>query len=173
MTRSVLALLLMTLAFALPAPAALAQTDTGGPAVQVRYDDPAHFSEARITPPSERLGADDYLQPLKRYIEQRAARMLQPGQRLSIVITDIKRAGSYEPRMGAAGTWIRVIRRTYPPRIDLHFTLRDAQGAVLREGKRTLTSPNFMSSVSPTDTDNLRYEKALIDRWLRRGESAL
>ncbi|GAB3023129.1 MULTISPECIES: DUF3016 domain-containing protein [Oleiagrimonas] len=153
--------------------ASLASPTQNTPSVQVRYDDPAHFTEARTTPPSERTGADDYLVSLKRYIEHRAARILAPGQHLSIVITDIDRAGSFEPRMSTAGHWIRVIRRTYPPRIDLRFTLTDTNGKVLREGTRKLTSPNFMTLVSPTDTDNLRYEKLLIDRWLRKGTQGL
>lgn len=142
-------------------------------AVQVRYDHPEKFTEARMTPPGRMTDAEDYLGPLKRYIEHRAARMLKPGQHLSIVITDVDRAGEYEPWPGAPTGWMRVVRRTYPPRIDLHFTLHDAQGAVVKQGTRKLFDMSFMDDVSTTNSDPLRYEKALIDHWLRHGESGL
>lgn len=142
-------------------------------AVQVRYDHPEKFTEARQTPPSRMTDADDYLGPLKRYIEHRAKHVLGPGQHLSIVITDVDLAGEYEPWSGAQTGWIRVVRRTYPPRIDLHFTLQDANGAVLKQGTRKLFDLDFMDTVSSTNSDPLRYEKALIDRWLKHGESGL
>jgi len=40
---------------------------------------------------------------------------------------------------------------------------------VLREGTRTLRDPAFLSgSGNRSDAGGLRYEKALLDRWLRK-----
>jgi hypothetical protein len=143
------------------------------PSVQVRYIHPKHFTETRFTPPSERIGSMDYLAPLKRYIEKRAAKVIQPGQKLSIEITDIKRAGNYEPWPGGPSGWMRVVRSDYPPRITLHFTLHGADGSVLKKGTRHLIGMGFMSWSMPGNSDPLRYEKTLIDHWLRHGENKL
>jgi hypothetical protein len=166
---------LSLLALLLPAMAvqARAAATSPPPVVEVTYTHPDQFTETRITPISERYHAQDYLPRLKHYIQQRAARLLGPGQHLSIVITDLALAGNYEPWPGSPTGWMRVIRRSYPPRIDLHFTLRDAQGRLLKEGVRKLRNPGFMDSASIHDSDPLRYEKALVDRWLRKGVNGL
>jgi hypothetical protein len=59
----------------------------------------------------------------------------------------------------------------YPPRIALRFKLTDADGKVIRAGKRQLNGLGYLHDqpASPGNTDPLRYDKGLIDRWLRRG----
>lgn len=165
--------ILLSLGLLMAAATAWAVTDPAASAVHVRYAHPESFTEARQTPPGERQDARSYLAPLKHYIQHRASRVLQPGQQLSIVVTDVDRAGQYEPLFGAQNGWMRVIRGTYPPRIDLHFTLRNAQGTVVKQGTRKLLDLGFMDTISATDTDPLRYEKALVDRWLRHGEDGM
>ena len=64
---------------------------------------------------------------------------------------------------------VRVIKDHYPPRIDLDFVLRDASGAVVAEGARELRDMGFMQRAGAAmNSDALRYEKQLIDDWLRR-----
>lgn len=64
-----------------------------------------------------------------------------------------------------------MMRDIYPPRIDLDFTLTDANGKVLRQGSRKLRNLGYLSSGTGmgSNSDSLRYDKALLDRWLRRG----
>ncbi|MGY3041726.1 hypothetical protein ACVWWQ_003359 [Rhodanobacter sp. TND4EL1] len=140
--------------------------------VSVRYSHPAHFTEATR---SVGFHPDDdaYLEPLKAYFIQRAARILAPGQRLDVVVTDVDRAGEYEPWRGPNFNNVRIVKDIYPPRIDLDFTLYGADGKVLRSGSRKLRDVAFLSRVSATDQDSLRYEKSLIDRWLRKGPDGL
>lgn len=141
--------------------------------VSVRYKDPQHFTEAKRSLGVHLVDADAYLEPLKAYIVQRASRILAPGQRLDIEVTDVVRAGAYEPWRGPDFIDVRIIRDIYPPRIDLNFTLYGADGKVLRQGERKLRDAAFLSSSSPVDQDSLRYEKSLIDLWLRRGAGNL
>jgi hypothetical protein len=144
-------------------------------AVNVRYDHPENFTETRevraFAPAQADLG---YLDTLKAYIEKRAAAVLAPGQRLDIVVTDLDRAGSYLPTVGMTHP-VRIVESLYPPRIQLHFRLLDEQGQVIREGDRKLTDLAFLyeGSTAPGQTDPLRYEKRLIDRWLAKGPSKL
>ncbi len=141
--------------------------------VSVHYKDPQHFTEAKRSFGVHAIDADAYLKPLKDYITQRASRILAPGQRLDIEVTDVDRAGEYEPWRGPNFNDLRIIKDVYPPRIDLHFTLYGADGKVLREGSRKLRDPAFLSDSSAADQDSLRYEKSLIDRWLRKGAGKL
>lgn len=141
--------------------------------VSVRYKDPQHFTEARRSFGIHLIDADDYLKPLKAYIVQRASRILAPGQRLDIEITDVDRAGEYEPWRGPNFDDVRIIKDVYPPSIDLHFTLYGADGKVLREGSRKLRDLAFLSHGMANDQDTLRYEKSLIDLWLRKGAGKL
>ncbi|MFC5526802.1 DUF3016 domain-containing protein [Rhodanobacter ginsengisoli] len=141
--------------------------------VDVHYKDPQHFSEARRSFGTHLIDADAYLKPLQAYIAQRASRILAPGQRLDIEVTDVDRAGEYEPWRGPRFQDVRIIKDTYPPRIDLNFTLYGADGKVLREGHRQLRDPAFLSNTSSVHQDPLRYEKSLIDRWLRKGAGKL
>ncbi|MFC5437197.1 DUF3016 domain-containing protein [Rhodanobacter umsongensis] len=141
--------------------------------VSVRYRDPQHFTEAKRSFGVHLIKADDYLQPLQAYIAQRASRVLAPGQRLDIEVTDVDRAGEYEPWRGPRFDDVRVVKDIYPPRIDLDFTLYGADGKVLRQGHRELRDLSFLSHSSGADQDSLRYEKSLVDRWLRKGAGSL
>jgi len=141
----------------------------------VRYDHPENFAETKEVRAFAPLRADSgYLKTLKAYIEKQAAAELQQGQTLDIVVTDVDRAGSYAPSVGSLQP-VRIVEDVYPPRITLHFRLLDSQGQVLREGDRKLTDLAFMYD-SPggfSNTDPLRYEKRVIDRWLARGPASL
>ena len=141
--------------------------------VDVHYKDPQHFTEVMRSSGPHLIDTSAYLKPLKDYIAQRASRILASGQRLDIVVTDVKRAGDYEPWHGPRFNDIRIIKDIYPPRIDLDFTLYGADGKVLREGSRKLRDTAFLSDSSAVDQDPLRYEKSLINRWLRKGTGKL
>lgn len=160
---------LVLIAFAVTAAAATHGTAT------VRYDHPENFTETKEVQAFAPLQADSgYLVTLKAYIEKRAAAMLPPGEQLDIVVTDVDRAGSYLPSVGRANP-VRIVTDNYPPRINLHFRLLDSQGKTIREGDRRLVGLGFMydSAGGLTDSDPLRHEKRLIDRWLRRGPTKL
>ena len=141
--------------------------------VSVHYIDPGNFTEARRSFGVHLIDANAYLKPLKTYIAKRASRILAPGQRLDIEVTDVDRAGEYEPWRGPEFNDIRIVKSIYPPRIDLNFTLYGADGKVLREGSRKLRDAFFLSRGMGADQDLLRYEKSLVDRWLRHGTNKL
>ena len=143
--------------------------------VTVTYDHPEKFTETqKIRSLAPQALNDDYLKTLKSYIEERAGKMLPPGEHLDIVVTDIDRAGNFEPWRPYPMRNVRIIKDIYPPRIDLHFQLLDANGKVLSEGARKLRDPGFMYDGTATSgNDSLRYEKGLIDRWLRKGPNRL
>ncbi len=113
--------------------------------------------------PSRRAWVD----ALSRHLAERVAHRLAPGQRLDVRITDVQRAGDFEPWRGPPAAQVRIVRDIYPPRIDLSFKLRDERGAVLREGNRQLRDSTFLMRPDMYPNDPLRYEKALLDDWVR------
>jgi len=175
MNRRLAMLSLLALLVAPGVPAIAAQATAPPGTVSVSYDHPENFSEARkergLAPTRE---SDSYLKTLREYMEKRAARILPPGDHLDIVVTDIDLAGSFEPWHGMQMQDVRIIRSIYPPRIDLHFRLLDADGKVIREGTRKLRDPGFLDSgITAMQNTPLKYEKALIDRWLSKGPDKL
>lgn len=160
-------------------PAAAQAPASAAPAAEARvsvtYANPDNFSEAREYGQQDSFKGTGYLQPLKEHLIKRAARMLPASDRLEVTVTDIKLAGGYEPWHGPNFQYVRFMKDIYPPRIDLTFKLLDGNGNVLREGSRKLRNLGYLQSglTMPTDTDPLRYDKALLDNWLRRGPEKL
>lgn len=136
--------------------------------VSVRWEDPAQFSEIRRSHNRNESRRGNWVEQLAEHLRTRAERQLPAGQRLEVDITDVERAGDFEPWHGPQLYDTRVIRDIYPPRIDLTFKRVDANGNVIAEGERRLRDMSFlMGARSTNENDPLRFEKALIDRWLR------
>lgn len=136
--------------------------------VSVDWTDPAQFTELKHYRSVRDFRPADWLDPLAQYLRTRAERVLPAGERLEVTFTDVQRAGSYEPWHGPRLDDVRIVRDIYPPRIDLRFRLLDGSGAVLREGERTLRDSAFLMRDGAHETDSLRFEKRLLDQWLRK-----
>ncbi|KAF1045211.1 DUF3016 domain-containing protein [Xylophilus sp.] len=135
--------------------------------VRVGFGDPAAFAEARESPRELPGRRNEWLRNLQQHLAHEATRHLAAGQQLDVTITDIRRAGSYEPWRAPQAEDVRIVKDIYAPRIDLEFTLRAADGSVLRTGARALRDPMFLSRINRyPGSDPLRYEKTLIDDWL-------
>lgn len=159
------------LAGVLVAAGAIAADKAAAPTVEVTWTNPADMSDAKTTPAGTGIGRPtpkEWLGELAKQLKWRAASVLAPGQTLDVKFTDVQRAGIYEPWRGPQWDDIRVIKAQYPPRIDLTFTLRDADGRIVREGERKLRDPAFLQRSAPNHTDALRYEKRLLDDWVRK-----
>jgi hypothetical protein len=63
---------------------------------------------------------------------------------------------------------VRIVKDIYPPRMSFTYKLVDASGAVVKEGQEKLVELAFQMTASPINNqDSLRYEKAMLDNWLR------
>lgn len=145
------------------APRALPESDS----VNVRWEDPSRFSELRYSGNRWEASRGNWVQELAGYLRERAEKRLPEGQRLDVDILDIRRAGMFEPWHGPNLQNTRIIRDVYPPRMTLNVRLTDADGNVIAQGERKLSDPGFLMSDSASlNSDPLRFEKRLIDRWL-------
>jgi hypothetical protein len=137
--------------------------------VSVQWSDPAKFSEIRGSANRNEAERGDWVTDIATYLRERAERRLPGDERLEVTITDIRRAGNFEPWRGVQYQDVRILRDLYWPRIAIDFKRTRADGSVVAEGQRVLSDPAYLSNASVIgEGDPLRYEKALIERWLRR-----
>lgn len=136
--------------------------------VSVTYEDPAGFDQGRVGGRETAQARRAWVNALSQYLAERAAPRLAQGQRLEVHLTDVQRAGNFEPWRGPQGADVRIVRDIYPPRIDLRFKWLGADGRLLREGSRQLRDPTFMMRPDLHPNDPLRHEKSLLDDWLHQ-----
>lgn len=142
--------------------------DETPPAVTMDWTDPSAFAEVRQNVCSNRIKPEEWLTELARHMQRRGSRVIGAGQHLDVTITDIRRAGACEPWRGPQWDDVRVIKNIYSPRINLRYTLTTADGKLVRSGEATLRDAAFLSRATATrDDDPLRYEKRMLDSWLR------
>jgi hypothetical protein len=112
-------------------------------------------------------GRDAILAQIRDYLVSQAKWYVPEGQKLTVTITDVDLAGDFEPGRNPRMDDVRIIRDIYPPKISLAFKLVDADGQEIKHGTRDLTDLMFMSKLAMNPNDPLRYEKNLLDDWLR------
>ena len=136
--------------------------------IEVVFDHPENFTDLKDSEfPNDRV-REAYVKDLKEHLESRASRYVGEGQKLSVTITDVDMAGAFEPWRGPQFSEVRIVKDIYPPRINLSFKLTDANGMVIKEDKRQLRNMSFqMTPTFAFHNDQLRYEKELLDDWLR------
>lgn len=158
----------LLLSAGLPLAAADTQaTDTDGQ-VSVNWTDPEQFTEVRYSHTFNRPKPEVWLNELRKTLVRTGDRVLEPGQRLDVTITDIKLAGREEPWRGPAYSDVRIVKSVYPPRIDLRFRLTDADGNVIEDGTRELRDLAFLHRGTTHSSEPYRFEKRLLKDWMSR-----
>lgn len=115
------------------------------------------------------LRPQEWEQQLSDNLRRRADRLLPPGERLDVHVDDIKLAGSFEPwHMRPGMDDVRIMKDIYPPRMDLHYRLIASDGTTIREGDAKLRDMAYLQRPVADSTDPLRYDKRMIDEWLRK-----
>lgn len=145
-----------------------ASTDKVAAAVTVTFVAPENFTDVKDGYMDTERGRDARLDELKQHITTRAARYLSAGQRLEITVTDVDLAGDFEPWRGINFDDIRIVKDLYPPRVSLQFRLLNADGMVVREGKRQLQDLGYLMTVGRSAQDPLRHDKGMLSDWLRQ-----
>jgi hypothetical protein len=153
-------------------PLARAATQNPKPAASQRAEvvfvAPEKFTDARDSYTGTDSGRDAVLDQIRDYVMEEANRFIPAGDRLYVSITDIDLAGDFEPWRGPRWDDVRIVKDIYPPRIDLSYRLTDANGQVVKEGKRELRDLAFLMKITTTFRDDpLRHEKTLLDDWFR------
>jgi hypothetical protein len=135
--------------------------------VDVQFFEPTKFTDVKdsYTGDFERT---TYLDSLRDHVLEQSKYYVPAGYHLTVTFNDIDMAGDFEPWRGPRFDDIRIVKDIYPPRINLAFRLTDAEGNVVKEGKRELRDLAFLMKINMSFRDDpVRHEKALIDDWLR------
>jgi hypothetical protein len=134
----------------------------------VTFFEPEKFTDANDSSSGSEKGRSAILDQLKTYLQQRAQDYVADGQKLTITVTDVDLAGEFEPwRVGALQD-VRIVKDIYPPRINLSFKLVNANGETIKSGERQLRDLSVQITTTVVNAnDPLRYEKAMLDEWLR------
>jgi hypothetical protein len=177
MTRAARLLLILLVVFATATAAARTRnvTDPDAPRslpadgpVSVQWSDPSEFTDLKFSGNRWRAAQGDWVYQLAEHLRDTAAERLPEGERMDVTITDIGRAGRYEPWHGMRLQDVRILRDHYPPSMKLEFRHYGADGAVLAEGSRELRDTGYLMGGSNIGgQNNLYYEKKMIDEWVR------
>jgi Protein of unknown function (DUF3016) len=137
--------------------------------VTVTFAHPEKYTDLRLSCVSRDTDARSLMADLEAFLTATAAPLVPAGQRLEITVTNVDMAGDIESWRGPGRCDVRVMKDTYPPRIDLTFRLLDGEGKEIRAGTRRLRDSNYLVNAGPSSSiDHLRYEKALLGDWVRR-----
>src|SRR5688572_10746959 len=97
------------------------QVDAAAP-IKVEYRNPEKFTDVGSSYGISDKARAAYLEQLSKHLVLRAKHRLPQDQTLTVTITEVDMAGSFEPWRPRLGD-VRIVRDVYPPRIDLHFKL--------------------------------------------------
>jgi hypothetical protein len=145
-----------------------ATPEKSAPAIEVTFVAADKFTDVKDDHMDSERGREAVLEQIKEHLVTHGARYLAKGQRLQITVTDVDLAGDFEPWRGINFHDIRIVKDIYPPRMDLEFKLVDAEGKVVSEGKRQLRDLGYMLSLAMPNSDPLRYDKEMLNDWLRQ-----
>lgn len=148
-----------------------ARTDAAvGPVAQVSvtFIAPEKFTDVKDDMTGSDRDRARVLDEIKAYMETLARDYLRAGESLELKVTDVDLAGDFEPWHGIEFDHIRILKEVYPPRMNLEFRLLDAEGKVVREGKRRLQNPGYLMTAGMPTNDPLRYDKEMIRDWMRQ-----
>ncbi|MES2693009.1 MAG: DUF3016 domain-containing protein [Verrucomicrobiota bacterium] len=159
--------LLALTGIAMAAGPAMALNEKSNSKMDVVFLEPTKFTDVRDSDMGD-YERTTYLDSLKEHLFSQAKNYVPEGYKLSVTFTDIDMAGDFEPWRGPRFGDIRIVKDIYPPRIELSFRFTDADGKVVKEGKRELRDLAFLSKINMSFRDDpVRHEKGLLDDWLR------
>ena len=138
--------------------------------IQVTWAPTEQLSELKNNPPDRGwLRPDEWMQSIGDQLRKSADRILPSGQQLQVHVDDISLAGRFEPFYRPGQQDVRIMKDIYSPWMNLHYVLLAADGSTLREADAKLRDGAFLRrSVPGNPTDPLRFDKRMIDDWLRK-----
>lgn len=130
--------------------------------VTVKFIEPENFVDLPFSPNARASALAEIQKHFEKYGAQMAA-----SQNLAIEVLDIDLAGTEEPNF-RHGREVRVLRGAADwPSMRLRYTL-ETEGRVVKSGESRMSSMNYLHQHNRYfSNEPLRYEKQMIDGWLR------
>lgn len=145
---------------------ATVQAASPTPSVNVTFMEPERFIDAGDGAGERR----ENLAELERQLQRLGSQSLAPGQRLRLEIRQVDLAGQVLPFVGGRVQPTRVLNGGADwPRIDLHWTLVNAEGQVERSGDAAIEDPTYLQRrLTGASTARLPYEQRMLARWFKQ-----
>jgi hypothetical protein len=136
--------------------------------VSVEWKDAAQYSDVRASYGYSRENFEKHVfEILGDYIKSEAKKALKQGRLLDVKVLDLDMAGHVRMDYVRRGAPMRVIKETYPPMIDIEYTIKDISGKLICTGRDKLTDSIFLGlGARPLQSENLYYEKRLVRKWI-------
>jgi Protein of unknown function (DUF3016) len=157
------AILGLTAALALRA----ADTSNASSRVAVLFDHPENFTDVKDGEPPTDRGQEAILARIRNYLVMKVSDTVPESDKVTITFTDIDLAGDYEPWRGPQWSNVRIIKEIYPPAFKFTYQVTDTVGKVIKAGTENIRDGGFQyRGTIATDSDSLRYEKAVLNDWV-------
>ncbi len=138
--------------------------------VTVRYEHAEQYKDLGLSGSTTPSIQAVLMKQFEAHFKALGERYLPKDERLEIVVLDIDMAGAYEPWRTPNLTNTRIIRDMYPPKFSLHYRWHDKNGTLKADRQDAVSDLNYLMRLDSRqyrDSDPLRYEKTLLDRWFR------
>ena len=143
---------------------ALATIPARAGTVTVDFVHPEGFTDASLDGDGDMRSIQQVLTSIQATLETLAAKRLQPGQTLSVTMTDIDLAGRFEP-WRPIGHDVRIMRDVDPPRMVLDYRLMQ-DGRVQAAGHAALVDIDYLNDLpARLRNEPLAYDKAMLAHW--------
>lgn len=155
------------LGMALTLAARAADVAVSAPRVDVVFDHPENFTDVKDSNFPTDKGRDAILSRIRDFLVRESTRYLPAGDALTITFSDIDLAGDFEPWRGARWDDVRIVKDIYPPAFKFTYLVTDPSGRIVRQGSENIRDLDFQVRLVPDTTDTLRYEKDILNDWVR------
>jgi len=128
----------------------------------IKWTEPDEYTDIRAGDNHRKHFREQLFNNVEKHVSKLASR-LPEKQLLIIEVTNIDLAGT---TLHTGLNRIRVIKETYPPRMNFSYQLVNVDKSLVMEGKANLINMNFMMSKRiKYQTDTLGHEKKMLDKW--------
>ncbi|RTE85684.1 MULTISPECIES: DUF3016 domain-containing protein [Gammaproteobacteria] len=157
----IIAVLMLGLAFAMPAQAGEAS---------VTWENPDSYRDIRAAEELQSRFEERVFAEFERHFAELAGK-LPDGQKLHITVTNLDLAGEVLPnQFGGSMNMVRVVRNSDFPSMEFNYRLESASGETLASGQERLRGRDMPGQGSSyiqgrSQHEMLDYERAMLDRW--------
>lgn len=136
--------------------------------VKLTWQEPEKFADIRSTSETRDAFQERVIKELGKVFVD-LANKLPDGVTWIATVTDIDLAGDVRPMMRHGTGDIRVVKDIYWPRMSIRYSMLDARGQVISEGKEDIKDMSFMLG-NPMAARNtaFQYEAKMLRDWFRR-----
>ena len=136
--------------------------------VKLTWQDPDNYTDIRPSNETREGFREQVFQSLGQVFAD-LAKKLPDDVTWNVTVTDVDLAGDVRPGMRPGGGDIRIIKDIYWPRMSFNYTMIDAKGAVIAQGKEDIADMSFlMTRPFNISSSNFPYETKMLDDWFRK-----